>query len=96
MLRKSVRAVILIAINIAIVTLSLLLLFYPTSTVSAASTIGSQGFILNEHSAQNNTATVMTIMQDAVFQPILKILTVIGAVSLSYVLLARFFSGTNI
>ncbi len=92
MTQKSVRLTILLAINIAVIALSLILLFYPTSTVSAMNNASSQAFTLDEQSLQNTTTASWVIMQDAIFQPILKMLTVIGAVTLSFILLSKIFA----
>jgi hypothetical protein len=92
MTQKSLRLTILLAINIAVIALSLILLFYPTSTVSAMSTASSQGFILDEQSIKNTTDASWILMQDAIFQPVLKMLTLIGAVTMSFILLSKIFT----
>ncbi len=93
--QKSVRLTIILLTNIALITLSLLLLFYPTSTVSAINTSSNQSFAIDEQYVQNKAPTSMAILQSAIFLPILKILTVIGMVTMSYVLLSKLFSNTR-
>jgi predicted Abi (CAAX) family protease len=91
MSQKTVRLTILLAINIAVIALSLLLIFYPTSTVSAVNTATTQGVQLDEQSTQNSFLNSYTLMQNAIFQPLLKTLTVIGTITLCFVVLSKIF-----
>jgi hypothetical protein len=92
MSQKSVHVTTLIAINIAVILLGLILAFYPASNVSAMNTASNQAVELDEQSVQNSFHATWTQMQNTIFQPISRILTVIGVITMGYLVLSKAFS----
>lgn len=87
MSQKSVRLAVLLVISIVTVVMGLILSWYPSSIVS-----GMNSASIQEMSLDDGAVASWNLYQNAIFQPVLNMLTVVGVITMGYVVLSKVFT----
>lgn len=87
MSQKSVHLAVLLVISIVTVVAGLILSWYPTAVVS-----GMNSASIQEMSLDGGALASWNLYQNAIFQPVLNMLTVVGVITMGYVVLSKVFT----
>ncbi len=86
MSQKSVHLAVLLVISIVTVAMGLILSWYPTSAVSGMNSASTKSVSLD-----GGALASWNLYQNAIFQPVLNMLTVVGVITMGYVVLSKVF-----